>query len=297
MPTSATRRLPSVSIVIPAHDESQVIDRCLTALLADAAPGEFDVIVACNGCTDDTAVRAGAHGPDVRVLELPDPGKAAAMNAAAALARTGTRIYLDADVTLTTQGARATVDALHEAGVYAAAPRLRVDYTGRPHGVRAYYRIWSQLPYVTDRMVGSGVIGLSAAGQQRLGAFPDAIADDYFALSRFTTAERRTAAADFTIYPPRRVRDLLRRKVRSYAGLLQLRSDGTTGANQSSREWVRVVRDHPSLLPGVPVYLYVSLAARFLARRKVRRGAMHVWERDESSRWTDAQVRSGSSLS
>ena len=47
-----------VSVVIPAHDEEAVIERCLGTLLADARAGEVEVVVVCNGCTDDTAARA-----------------------------------------------------------------------------------------------------------------------------------------------------------------------------------------------------------------------------------------------
>ena len=46
---------PLGSVVIPAHDESAGIRRCLDALFAGTAPGELDVVVVCNGCSDDTA--------------------------------------------------------------------------------------------------------------------------------------------------------------------------------------------------------------------------------------------------
>ncbi|MGD9408165.1 MAG: glycosyltransferase, partial [Gammaproteobacteria bacterium] len=44
-----------ISVVIPAHDEEAVIQRTLGALLRSADPGEFEVIVVCNGCSDATA--------------------------------------------------------------------------------------------------------------------------------------------------------------------------------------------------------------------------------------------------
>ncbi len=61
------------SIVIAAYNEAAVIGRCLDALLSGAAPGEFDVTVVANGCTDDTAEVAARAG--VRVLDLSSPGK------------------------------------------------------------------------------------------------------------------------------------------------------------------------------------------------------------------------------
>jgi glycosyltransferase involved in cell wall biosynthesis len=67
------------SIVIAACNESAVIGRCLDSLLAAAAPGEFDITVVANGCTDATAKIAAAR-TGVRVLDLPEPGKSAALN-------------------------------------------------------------------------------------------------------------------------------------------------------------------------------------------------------------------------
>src|SRR5262245_58336894 len=46
------------SVVIPAHNEARVIERGLSSLLEGARPGELEIVVVCNGCTDDTAARA-----------------------------------------------------------------------------------------------------------------------------------------------------------------------------------------------------------------------------------------------
>jgi glycosyltransferase involved in cell wall biosynthesis len=68
------------SIVIPAHNESRVIERCLTSILTDARPNEFEIVVVCNGCTDDTAERARGFGDRVRVIETPIGSKIHALN-------------------------------------------------------------------------------------------------------------------------------------------------------------------------------------------------------------------------
>lgn len=83
------------SIVIPAHNEGQVIGRLLDSLLAGPAEDETDIVVVCNGCTDDTAQIAAARGPRVRVVDIPTPSKHAALRAettthAASLASTWT---------------------------------------------------------------------------------------------------------------------------------------------------------------------------------------------------------------
>src|SRR3954468_18969395 len=59
---------PAVSIVIPAHNEEAVIAGNLRRLLDGSKPGEFDVIVVANACTDGTAAAAAAV-EGVRVLD------------------------------------------------------------------------------------------------------------------------------------------------------------------------------------------------------------------------------------
>src|SRR5512142_3102283 len=97
---------PTAGVVIPAHNEAAVIGRCLTRLLADAQPGEFEVVVACNGCTDDTASVASDAAPGVRVLRLDKASKSLALQAGDDAASVLPRLYLDADIELDTASAR-----------------------------------------------------------------------------------------------------------------------------------------------------------------------------------------------
>jgi glycosyltransferase involved in cell wall biosynthesis len=74
--------LPSVSLIVAAHDEQQVIAAKVADALALDYPRELlQVIVACDGCTDATAARAREAGADL-VLELPRAGKIRAQDAA-----------------------------------------------------------------------------------------------------------------------------------------------------------------------------------------------------------------------
>src|SRR4051794_31851306 len=74
-----SRSVPTFSVVIPAHDEESVIGRCLAAWSGELEPGEAEVVVVANGCSDGTAEAARDFG--VRVLELPAASKSAALNA------------------------------------------------------------------------------------------------------------------------------------------------------------------------------------------------------------------------
>ncbi|GGK79553.1 hypothetical protein Sme01_21630 [Sphaerisporangium melleum] len=109
--------MPSASVIIPAHNEARVIGRLLTRLLAEAAPGEFDVVVVANGCDDDTA--GVARGFGVRVVETPVPSKREALRLGDQAASSHPRVYVDADVELGTADLRALRDALADDGVAA----------------------------------------------------------------------------------------------------------------------------------------------------------------------------------
>jgi cellulose synthase/poly-beta-1,6-N-acetylglucosamine synthase-like glycosyltransferase len=74
--------LPRVTLIIPAYDEEQVIERKIAnARALDYPAGRLEVIVASDGSTDRTAQLARGAGADA-VLELPPGGKVAALNRA-----------------------------------------------------------------------------------------------------------------------------------------------------------------------------------------------------------------------
>ena len=57
------------TVIIPAHNEAQVIERCLLAMSADTvAPQDMQVIVAANGCSDNTAQLARRVAPQAIVI-------------------------------------------------------------------------------------------------------------------------------------------------------------------------------------------------------------------------------------
>ncbi|GAB3962678.1 hypothetical protein GCM10027615_01270 [Plantactinospora veratri] len=272
------------SVVVAAHDEAAVLGRTLRALLADAQPGEFEVVVVANGCTDATAAVARSV-PGVTVRELPEPGKPAALNAGDEAVSGFPRIYLDADITLDTAGARALAAAVAVPGTLAAAPRRRLDTTGRPLLVRGYYAINGRHPAYRNALFGRGAIALSAAGRARFGRFPDVVADDLFLDGQFTEAEKREVAEVATVVAtPRRTADLLRRLGRVRAGNASLRATDDRVRRAGRTSWlVDVVLPRPWLLPAGLCYLGLTLLAAASARRPAVRDR---WGRDESSRVT-----------
>jgi cellulose synthase/poly-beta-1,6-N-acetylglucosamine synthase-like glycosyltransferase len=80
-PPGAT--LPTVTLIVPAYDEEEVIAaKVANALALDYPRERLQIVVASDGSTDATAERARAAGADL-VLELPPGGKVAALNAGA----------------------------------------------------------------------------------------------------------------------------------------------------------------------------------------------------------------------
>jgi glycosyltransferase involved in cell wall biosynthesis len=93
-----TGELPSVSVIVAAYAEGQVIaDRMANLRALDYPPALLEVIVACDGSPDDTAQRARDAGADI-VLELPRGGKIRAQDAAVKRSQREIVAFSDANV-------------------------------------------------------------------------------------------------------------------------------------------------------------------------------------------------------
>ncbi|WP_301365233.1 glycosyltransferase [Streptomyces xanthophaeus] len=294
------------SIVIPAHNEGRVIGRLLDALLADTSVSGPDIVVVCNGCTDDTARVAGGRGDRVRVVEIPTPSKHRALRVGDEHARGFPRLYVDADVVVGAADVRALVGALDRSPeLLAAAPGRDIPLGGCAWPVRAYYRVWQRLPAVREGLFGRGVIAVTEAGHARLAALPPLMADDLAASLAFGPGERRVVeGARVVVRPPRTWSDLIRRRVRAATSSAEFerfqaarRAEAPEGApeqvpepvsGQSARTGTAdlraLLRARPTLLPGVVVFVVAALAARRGSRKAIRDQDFSTWLRDESSR-------------
>ena len=274
------------SVVIPAHDEASVIERCLRRLLNGAERGELEVVVVCNGCHDETAELARRAAPEALVIEIPVASKVAALNAGDGAASVFPRCYLDADVELGIDALRATVQALAD-GALCAAPAPHHSVEGRTWVVRRFYAAHERLPFFTGPgVVGNGVYVLSRAGRARFGRFPELTADDQFVLERFASAERATVRSHrFVIHPPRTVAGVIKVRTRSYRGNAELRARVTAEEpdDAAGGAWALGLLGDRSVTTAVPVWLGINAIAKVNARRARGRRST-VWERDDSSR-------------
>jgi glycosyltransferase involved in cell wall biosynthesis len=280
-------------VLIPAHNEAAVIGRCLRHLFEGIDRSDIEVAVVCNGCTDDTAAVARASGYPVRVIELDEASKPAALRAGDRLLRTLPRLYLDADVVLHGSTARRVLKHLAQDGSVAARPPFRYDTTHSTGIVRRYYHARSQVPAVMGSIWGAGVYGLSAAGRGRFGEHPDLVAEDLFVHDCFSEEEIEIVGdKPVVVVAPTHYRDLLKVMRRAYRGAAEnrvvsqqrnlenpRRASSTSTTLATMHDVFRLCRSGPGILDAV-TYAFVAISARVY----VALGRPARWERDESSR-------------
>lgn len=276
------------TVIVPAHNEGQVIGRLLRQLVPSGPAGGLNVIVVANGCTDNTAEVAASFGPRVRVLSIPVASKHQALLAGDCAAADLPRVYVDADVELRVDDVQALEAALRQPGILAAAPERQLDLAGRPWSVRWYYDVWARLPEVERGLFGRGVIAVDRLGRDRLAGLPPLLADDLAAAISFAPHERSIVpGARVVVHTPRGLADLLRRRVRAAAGVVQIeRAQQAPGATARTRlsDLLDIACSRPRMVPRVALFLSVAIIARLRAARMVARGDFSTWLRDESSR-------------
>jgi cellulose synthase/poly-beta-1,6-N-acetylglucosamine synthase-like glycosyltransferase len=120
-----TIQLPSLSLIIAAHNEEAVIAaKVENALALDYPRKLIELIVTCDGCSDATATRAREAGADV-VIELPRGGKIRAQDAAVRSARGEIVAFSDANASWAPDAAQALVSAFADPRVGYACGQVR----------------------------------------------------------------------------------------------------------------------------------------------------------------------------
>lgn len=284
-----TQQSTAASVIIPAYNEAASISRCLSALLQDAGPQEFEVIVVCNGCNDDTAELARKFGPMVRVIEIEEGSKIVALGLGNTAARFYPRLYLDADLEVSTMSARRLVAAVADDEAFAAIGRMELELSGVGWLLRQYYAVWSHHGYLRNGKFG-GIYALSKQGCRHVGVLPRVINDDeYVRRSIPPDRVRYIESCVFSARMPRRWRDLYRVRRRVHQGNRQLdsllRTDARSPSEGSFPLFTMLTR--PWLWPGLATYIVLNA----LARRRSP-SAVEGWERDESTRDGAASAQS-----
>ncbi|WP_020668528.1 glycosyltransferase [Amycolatopsis nigrescens] len=276
---------PLAAVVIAAHNEEAVITRCLDALTGAARPGELEVVVVANGCTDRTAWLARAAG--ARVLETPLPGKAAALVLGDRECTAFPRAYLDADVELSTESLRILCRALDSAGLLACSPSPRHELAGVSGTAARFHRVTDRLLGGRRGLTGAGVYVLSEAGHRRVFPLPPVLADDGYVHRSFRAGERaQVAAAGSVVRPARRIGAVIRRRARVRLGNAELDRLGLPPGGPALRpsDLATLLRRGETTPCDALVFLGVLAAERMLALWRNWRGAASIWSPDRTAR-------------
>lgn len=224
----STKIMTAISVIIPANNEEGYIGACLDGLIAQEVVGLVEVVVSANACSDGTVQIAQGYedrltqkGWHLIVLDLPEGGKPNALNRADEVITGDIRVYLDADVVMSPQ-------LLNELATVLAVPRpayasgSMVVSRAKSWITRAYGRIWTRLPFMTEGVPGAGLFAVNTLGRARWDAFPEIISDDTFVRLQFTPDERTRVPATYTWPLVEGFSALVRVRRRQDAGVAEL---------------------------------------------------------------------------
>ncbi len=254
---------------------------------------EFEVLVVCNGCTDQTAHIVTTEYPTVRLVESPMASKVAALNLGDVEATFFPKLFVDADVTLSPGCVRTLVEAMHDTAKPVAAPTVNFDPSKASWAAKQFHKIWRKSPYFTSgNLVGAGFYAISKDGRARFDEFPDLLADDMFIPMSFDPDERLSVdGCHFTPALARQVRDLVRIEVRRHTAVAQFHETFPDALDRSTDDafaqghgWLKDELSDPANWPGVAIYAGVKLWSRIAGHLRLRKDGTSEWTQDRSTR-------------
>jgi N-acetylglucosaminyl-diphospho-decaprenol L-rhamnosyltransferase len=252
------------------------------------------VIVVVNGSADGTAAAARAYvarfaacGHQLDIVEIPTASKACALNEGDRSVTSFPRLYLDADILLSPNAIRRTVEELTAVSTpLLAAPRIHVAESAA-RAIRSYSRIWSRLPYIRSHVPGLGFYAVNEAGRRRWWRFPTRFgADDKFVRLHFSSDE--TVAIDdasFMVFLPERLAELLRVRSRWTSFNREIAHHCPRLHRRDNSRWMsslRYIATNTSAWPDVPAFLAVWSGAWALSLLRTA-GIGQRWPRATSS--------------
>ena len=279
------------TIIIAAYNEASVIRNTLQRLTKADALSSYQILVVCNGCTDNTAQIIRDNFPKVHCHSLAVASKALAIRHAESLKPGFPRMYLDADIELSAEHAASLIA---KAGAQRSAalliPCSIVATTSCSTWVKAFYRAWYNTPHVQAAGYGCGSYLLNQAGRERFGDWPELVADDAFVRSQFATDEVHIVrTVTVGVKAPKSLWSLIKVKARSKFGNLQLKDYAKHNGiehnhGKAKTELNTTSASMPVLHCGdTIIYLMINLIALCLAKWQFLTDT-NRWHRDNSNR-------------
>ncbi|MFN7917489.1 MAG: glycosyltransferase [Vicinamibacterales bacterium] len=163
----------ALTFIVPVRSDARRLSRCLASIHDTCGSQPYELIVADNGSTDDSADVARAAG--ARVLALPGLRVSVVRNTAAAEARSPLLAFIDADHALAPSWMPAALAMMADGSVTAAG----AQYHPPPDGTwvqRMYDRLRRHKPGTHDTgWLPSGNLVVRAEAFARLGGFDTAL--------------------------------------------------------------------------------------------------------------------------
>jgi len=192
---------PTLSVIVPVHNDSANLETCVAALRASDLKG-FEIIVVDDGSTDDTPAVADRLG--VCTLRLPgNLGPSAARNRGAAAATGSILLFVDADVQLQPRALTLLMSAFEENADIDAIFGSYCRHPARRNVVSQYRNLLHH--FVHQQAVGDATTFWSGCGAVRREAFESvggfdesrrAIEDIEFGIRLFKAGRRTVIRPD-----------------------------------------------------------------------------------------------------
>jgi hypothetical protein len=192
-PLASGESLPSITVVVPAYNESAtIVEKLANTLALEYPPESLEVIVASDGSEDGTNERVAQFGRGVRLLTLPRLGKNGALTRAASDARGEILVFTDADTKLTERTLVHIAAPFADPDVGGVAGERRHGHESEPgrsaadQGKRLLRRLMSRAGSVT-----SAEGQLYAIRRELFQPVPENVLDDFWISTRVVAAHRR----------------------------------------------------------------------------------------------------------
>jgi len=157
-----------VSVIVPAYNEKEGIEAAVRSLAGGDHP-EVEVVVVDDGSTDGTAALVERMGlPGVRVIRVPNGGKANALNTGIALAKHDLIVTVDGDTIFEKDSIRMLVQPFADPTVGAVAGNVKVG--NRERMVAAWQHIEYVIGFNLDRRLYE-ILGCMPTVPGAIGAF------------------------------------------------------------------------------------------------------------------------------
>lgn len=276
------------TVIVPAHNESSVIEACLNSIINQQ--GIDHIIVPCNGCTDDTVKIVKTKFPSVVCLDIETPSKTNALNVAEEKAQelgvSYPIFYIDADTQLSEGAIPHITKAMQDSDTLLSAPTPIIDTSKSSWLVKTYYKVWTNLPYIKEGVIATCSFIVSEEGRKRFDKFADVIGDDGFIRCHFKNKEiSNIEGAEIYIRAPKDIFSLVKIKTRARLGNMELiaRNKCPVIENKNYNNVMKKCLLSKDFFP-TTIYILIAMIIRVRANLQFKKLDEYQWEKDTSSR-------------